>query len=134
VHFLATRAWSRSRLRRLDGKGSEPRHDCVGVVFDDFRRRLGQEFRLAFGAAAIEVKFLPSVWRDRAGDVAARMREAFDQAIADGIGGGGDDSRDLRGRALCRKRLDVAADHDDIDLLPRILGRDLAARAIAPST
>jgi hypothetical protein len=38
VHFLATRAWSRSRLRRLDGKGSEPRHDCVGVVFDDFRR------------------------------------------------------------------------------------------------
>jgi hypothetical protein len=41
-------------LRRLGGKRSESRHDYVGVVFDDFRRQLGQEFRLAFGAAAIE--------------------------------------------------------------------------------
>jgi hypothetical protein len=60
------------------------------------------------------------------GNVAAWPRQAFDQAVADRISGCGDDNWNCGRRTLRGLHLGVAADHDDIDLLLRIFGRDLA--------
>jgi len=96
-------------------------HDRQSIEIGD---NLAQKFE-SFGA---QIGLLDR----QTGDVAARTRKAFNDAVADRISCGRKHDRDDRGCLFCRNSRRRSRCDNDVDLEPDELGGDLSIAFVAP--